>query len=361
MAFSGLERSCLAARWICALFLVASAAQTSAATSDVRIGVYYYPGWSPDIPMAAHKLPWEPIRAFPGRMPAIGEYRDDSAQTLRIQLDQMKAGGLSYIVFDSYVGPGGTVRSDQAIKAYMVAATGQDLKFAIMWDDSDKFLTSVADWDTIVGFWIDRYLRDFRYLKVEGQPALFIFSAEKLDSRAAVFGSSGEKLIARAQELAKLRGLPGIFFVAGTGPTTPMGRGLAKQEGYGALSQYDLGTSGLKDLPGTGFARRDAGYRKYWGQFESVSTLPTILPISAGWDRKPWGGSVEDGAIPTPKQFKSHVRAALFYLRAAPSEAGRMGTICCWNEYGEGSILEPTKQYGDAYLKGLKAALDVGR
>ena len=32
----------------------------------------------------------------------------------------------------------------------------------------------------------------------------------------------------------------------------------------------------------------------------------------------------------------------------------RTGIICCWNEYGEGSYIEPTKAFGMQYLERVK-------
>ena len=38
-----------------------------------------------------------------------------------------------------------------------------------------------------------------------------------------------------------------------------------------------------------------------------------------------------------------------------PEKTLRMGVICCWNEYGEGSFIEPTKRMGKELLERVRA------
>lgn len=326
----------------------------------IRLGVYYYPGWSPAIQYAVRPDPWAPLRRFPELLPAKGEYRDGAPAVLRQQLDEMGRGGLSFVVFDTYIGQGGAPRGDQAIEAYRRVATAKDPGFALLWANHDAMLRSLADWDAMLGSWLERYLRDRRYLRVNGKPLVFIFSAKGLEDRARSFGSSTAILLARAQARAREAGLPGIAFVAGGGPQPAIIKGAARAWGYAALSDYNMGTGGYA-MAGTGYARRVAVYRRYWEVYRRDADLPVILPITAGWDRTPWGGSDEDGAMPAPAEFAGHLREALAILARGRTEASRLGVICCWNEYGEGSVLEPTRKDGAARLKALRAVLDEAR
>lgn len=347
------SRSCkltFAATALCAL-----APSARAVDRPVRLGVYYYPGWSPNIAQAVHKSPWLPIEPYGDRMPAMGEYVDGDPNVLRTQLDAMKAGGLSFVVFDSYVSGGGKTRADQSINAYMAVADSNDPQFSILWDNSDQSVKSMSDWVAILSVWCDRYFRDSRYVRVDGRPMLMIFSASVLDATATRFGVTGGELLVKAQAIAKAHGLPGIFFVAGSPPNTSMARGRAASEGYSALSEYNLSALGA---PGAGYLRRDGAYQRYWKAYTMNASVPAILPLTVGWDRTPWGGSKEDGAVPTPEQFATHVAAALSYMRRGETQASRMGVICCWNEYGEGSILEPTRKMGSAYLQALRGELN---
>ena len=39
----------------------------------------------------------------------------------------------------------------------------------------------------------------------------------------------------------------------------------------------------------------------------------------------------------------------------------RIGVVCCWNEFGEGSYIEPTKEMGAAVVERLGRVLNAGR
>jgi len=323
-----------------------------AQSAPIRIGVYYYPGWTPRIPMALRSDPWAPIRKFPQRMPAKGEYSDDSPVIMRQQLDEMNSGGISFVAFDVFTGPDGSPRSDQAIRAYLsVARVNKDPKLALMWDNSYSFIKSSSDWDKIIKFWTTRYLTHPNALHIINKPVVFIFSANKMDELARNLGMTTEEMLDRAQIVAKSLGTDGIFFVAGVAPNSPF-LNKVRDFGYNAVSEYNLGSSGH------GFTNRDQSYRRYWSMYEEKSPLPVVLPMTVGWDRTPWGGSTQDNSRSDPNAFAVHTRAAIQYLQKGRSEENRVGVICCWNEYGEGSVLEPTRQYSNSHLLRLKREIN---
>lgn len=57
---------------------------------------------------------------------------------------------------------------------------------------------------------------------------------------------------------------------------------------------------------------------------------------------------MHDQLIGTPEEFESHVRAGVQeVIKGGPPY---IGVICCWNEFGEGSYVEPTRKLGDAII-----------
>ena len=353
-------RSIFAVVWAMAGLLVQPALAADASDPDIaapiQIGVYYWPGWSPNLPDAAYADPWAPLAKYPGRIPLIGRYDNSSPTVMRKQLDEMKQARLSFVVFDCYNNANGSDRLPQSEIAYMAVATNNDPKFALLWANHDNGLTSAQDWDNLVTTWIAKYLLDRRYLRVNGHPVVFVFSPDNLERRAATFHSTPAALLGRAQELAHRFALPDIAFVGGGGPHPDFIHNKANAAGYAALSDYNMGT-GDYTMAGTGYERRIAVYRKYWHVYQRDATLPYILPITVGWDRSPWGGSKEDGAMSTPEQFREHLTDAVQILQRGRDPFSRMGVICCWNEFGEGSILEPTVAFGDRHLRVLDQIL----
>ena len=95
------------------------------------------------------------------------------------------------------------------------------------------------------------------------------------------------------------------------------------------------------------------GYEETWKQATAHAKLPYIVPVSPGWDSTPWYG--ERAMVRTnsrPEKFRAMCEAAKKYvsprLNAVISE--------CWNEFGEGSYIEPTTQYGFGYLDAIRDA-----
>ena len=66
------------------------------------------------------------------------------------------------------------------------------------------------------------------------------------------------------------------------------------------------------------------------------------------------------GPAPLPHQLgrqvgELHLLAARQFMDANPTLTRRTGVICCWNEFGEGSFIEPTKVDGLKYLEQIRA------
>ena len=98
----------------------------------------------------------------------------------------------------------------------------------------------------------------------------------------------------------------------------------------------------------------DKAYRTQWEWILKNSKLPYFTPMTSGWDKRPWGGSspaAHDNSVSTPETFESHLRAAKALMDAYPERSKRTGMLCCWNEFGEGSYIEPTKRHGMRYLE----------
>lgn len=347
------------ARSLCCLLAILLASLAPVAFAGVQMGVYYFPGWSSNIRYSKTANPWAAIEPFPQRMPLGGPYSDDDPRVLRRQLDDMIAAALSFVVFDAYAGPNGVSRQTQAIDAYLKIAKADDPKFAIMWANHDKFLKTERDWHVMVDAWLTSYLKNDRYFRLHGRPVVFIYSADKLKVQAEAMGKSTESLFQWAQQRAVDAGLLGIAFVAGSDPNNPMISSWASHAGYAAVSNYNLGRLSVPGERKPGYPGLDERYQKAWRSYYRSADLPVILPLTTGWDRTPWGGTtpaVEDASQSTADQFASHVEAAI-KLMQSESPQFEVGLICCWNEYGEGSVLEPTVGFGRAHIEVLHRAL----
>lgn len=133
----------------------------------------------------------------------------------------------------------------------------------------------------------------------------------------------------------------------------------SKYAGFFAYNYYGPATFRFGDgrQVAHNYREWDQGYRDHWSWMLRNSSGYFIVPMSVGWDKRPWGGSrdpEQDKCVSTPEQFEAHLMAAREAMRKYPDKTRDMGVICCWNEFGEGSYIEPTKKYGFDFLERVR-------
>lgn len=332
-------------------------AQTAASP---KTGVFYFPGWKDHELGLGHDLPWEPIKPYPERKPVLGWYDEGSDKPMAQQLAWMQLYGIGFVVFDAYWLGEEHQRPlmAQATEAYLRAKDKHGVKFALMYANHDGRPRQGKDFYALIAYWLDHYLTKPDYLKLDGKPVVFIMGGEDIDVKARQFGSNAKLLFDRAQAMAKAAGLPGLYFVGGTGAADPLTLGAGAKMGYSAYFAYNYHTAPGQTKPSHSYAELDQVYRAHWRWFMDKSDLPYVIPTTSGWDSRPWGGSADpahDKSVSTPEQFKQHLLTAKSLMAANPSRSNGLSVICCWNEFGEGSYIEPTKGTGYSYLEAVQS------
>jgi hypothetical protein len=164
--------------------------------------------------------------------------------------------------------------------------------------------------------------------------------------------------VQQAQDAMRAAKLPSFHFVAGVWNGKDPSIAEAGKAGFGSISSYNYSKAPGDTREAHGFAERDTMYQRVWtGMANNVAGLPVILPLTAGWDKRAWGGSADaltDSSTPSDDQFRTHLSAARAFMRNSKVERA---IVCCWNEYGEGSVIEPTRDGGDSRLKAMKEIL----
>ena len=355
LAFQSLTGCCI----IALASTGATASETQRASYGERIGVYYFPGWSTSEDKKAPD-PWKPIRPYPDRIPKLGFYDDAQASIIRQQVEMMKSAGLGFVAFDWYFDSNLHSAHEGAIRAFLKTQTPSQFSFALMWANHDSFPTSLAQWDSMTDYWISNYFRDTRYLRINGKPVVIVMLISFLDAQADHFGWTSTALLQRARALAQRRGFPGIYFIGGAGGRSAQVKS-APAGGFDAFTAYNYNPTPQDDVTPFGFLGLDQLYQSHWAGFIADSPHPLVVPLTSGWDRRPWGGStnpLRDRAIATPSELEAHIEAGLSVARRLPTENGPMAILCCWNEFGEGSFLEPTTENGNDRLDAVRKALD---
>lgn len=347
---------------VLSLSMVVITSQSQVAAKQPVLGVFYFPGWKDDALGLVYPKPWEPIKKFPEREPLLGWYDEGSLPVMEQQLDWMSAYGLGFVVFDWYWGGEREVLG-HAVAAYHASNGKRRMPYALMWANHGAGPKTEADFVAMGRELIEKHFSRPEYLKVGGKPLLYFQVPENLEAKARAFGRDSTALIAGLQRQARQAGLPGVLVLAGAGGGPGPVPANARRWGYEAYFTYNYhagigGRTRGEARFSHSYAELDEGYQEHWNWFITKGDLPYVVPMTSGWDKRPWGGSKEpahDRSVATQSEFRAHLRRGRELIAAYPDKTLGMGIVCCWNEFGEGSYIEPTKAQRFQYLEAIKA------
>ena len=321
------------------------------AKSKYRVGSYYFPGWY-------DASRWEPIqRTAPWRKPVLGWYDESNPETIDWQIKWAVEHGVSFFLVDWYWSAGNT-HLMHWLEGFDKAKYRDQLDWAIMWANHNAPGThSKDDWIKVTQFWIDHYLKMPNYLQVDGNPAIYIWAPSNI--RRDLGGSvQAKELLDLSQKMAQDAGLPGITFIAMNAGGSPGAAELLASEGYEGNATYHWWADATsladdpRNFPYDLVAQRSKqGWeqRRKWLTDAGTFYQPTA---DTGWDARPWHGDKSMVIYDrTPAGFEKILRDAKSYLDEHNENFLILGP---WNEWGEGSYIEPNQEYGFQMLEAVR-------
>lgn len=331
------------------------------ATNDFSLGVYYFPGWKNHAMAGPYPLPWDKIKSFPALKPLLGWYQEGSVSVMSQQLQWMAKHNINYVVFDMIWGRNTETYLDHAVNAYLRSKDKSDIKFSILWANHTNYIFSKDKLSRIVRIWCNEYFSRPEYLQLDGKPVVFIFSARILNQNIEKIGMKPAEFFAHANQIARSLGLKGIVFIGGVSAADPA-MDYSTASGYSGFTAYNYHSPVSYRLPqqsnmSHNYTELDAAYRDHWQWMLNHASGSFIVPLTSGWSKTPWGGSADpahDQSISTPAEFAQHLKAAKTLMQANADRTRKMAVICCWNEYGEGSYIEPTQSTSFSYLETIR-------
>jgi hypothetical protein len=321
------------------------------AFGKIPIGVYYFPGWK-----SAGQ--WAPITKYPERRPALGWYREGDPNVAEWQIRWAVEHGINFFAFDWYWTQGSRGLEHALVNGFLKAPDHRLMKFCLLWANHNPPNTSSqADCVAAARHWTDSYFRLPEYLRFRGKPVIIIFSLYRFTFD---MGTAGVRKALDAMR-AEAASVGGIYFVACVGSMGDARE--AAREGYDAITAYNWPGLGVpaneKRAP---FADLLGAYRRHWDEVTEPGGLPLLVPISGGWDNRPWAGDaalVRSGR--TPELFRRHLLDARRYIVDHPDRTIPMAIVEAWNEWGEGSYIEPMQEFGFGYLDAIRSVFGDGR
>jgi hypothetical protein len=303
------------------------------------------------------------IEPWPERKPVIGWYNEGEPEVADWHIKYWLEHGISGVVYCWYRsnlnGPV-TQQIGHAIHDGLLKARYLDrIKFAIMWENGcGQGVGSSEDlMENVLPFWIENYFSHPSYLRVDGKPLLYIWVPSNVTKH---LGSSEEvrKTFDAMRAVCRQKGLGGLYLVGCVGGENRVALETMAKEGWDASSAYgnswrpppEVRTVGdFVCAPFEGFVQQQ---EKIWKFKRGLGLLPDITAAMMGWDSRPWKETPFFWSENTPEKFRDLCLRAKRIMDAGTGSGPDKNTIifCCWNEFGEGHYIEPTRGYGFSYL-----------
>jgi hypothetical protein len=306
---------------------------------------------------------WGAIEPWPERKPVLGWYNEGDPEVADWHIKYWLEHGITGVIYCWYrsnlnapvTQTLGHAIHDGLLKARYLPR----IEFGIMWENGcGQGAGSTRDLlDNLLPFWIENYFSHPSYLRVDGKPVLYIWVPQNVTRH---LGSSAE--VRRAFEAMRARcrekGLGGLYIVGCVGTADRRALEVMAAEGWDASSAYGAGWRQPAEVktagdficaPYEGFTEQQ---EQIWKAKRSYGLLPDITAAMMGWDSRPWNETPFFWSDNTPAKFRDLCRRAKAVIDAGGGTGPATNTLifCCWNEFGEGHYIEPTRGYGFEYL-----------
>jgi hypothetical protein len=384
-----------------AMIIGATLGVPTRAEDDVTVAAYYFPNYHPTDPRnAAANGPgwseWELVKAakprFAGheqpKVPLWGYTDESDPKAMQPKIAAAADHGIDAFIYDWYFYEDGPFLQRGLEQGFMKAANNRRLRFGLMWANHNWIeifparlrekprllypgAMTPAGFDRMADYVIATYFKQPNYWLIAGNP---YFSIYELSTLVQGFGSvpATRAALDRFREKTRRAGLPGLHLnaVVWGGILLPGEREpadpakLVTDLGFDSITSYIWVHHVPLDFPATGYAKARDQYLAYFDSALKRFTQPYFPNASMGWDStprtdqtQPWenAGYPYTGVITgnTPTAFREAMQRIKTRLLAALTQP-KIVTINSWNEWTEGSYLEPDTAHGLAYLEAVK-------
>lgn len=383
-------------------------ASTRDANASITVASYYFGNYHPNDPRNEKMKgkgwsEWELVKAakprFPGhqqpKVPLWGHTDESDPKVMAQKIAAAADHGIDVFIFDWYYYDDGPFLDRPIDEGFLKAPNNNRIKFAFMWANHDwedlhpykkgsphtvMFPGKVTpeNFEKICDHVIKDYFSHPSYWKIDGKPYFSFYDLSKLLEN---FGTVEEARAGLDKFRAKVKatGFPGLHLnaVAWGQPILPGEKvpvdsaKLVRDLGFDSVTSYVWIHHVLMPAQQTDYNEVRDAYFKYWDSAKTKFNVPFFPNVTMGWDPSPrcdQRDKFENGGYPftntigenTPANFRAALEATKKRLLAQPDSAGpRILNINCWNEWTEGSHLEPDTVNGMKYLDAVRDVFGV--
>jgi hypothetical protein len=382
----------------------------SASAQRPLVAAYYFPNYHADPRNAlVHGQGWtewdlvnQATPRFPGHQqplaPLWGCENEADPGVMARKIDAAADHGVDCFIFDWYHYNDGPFLERCLEEGFLRAPNVERIKFCCMWANHDwhdihpakqsdlsRLLypgsVTPATFDTICDVLIDRYFSHPSHLLVNGAPYFSIYDVASLVNSLGGSVLSARKALDRFREKVRAAGFPDLHLNA-----IGWNCGLLKGEAETGVRVEDFKALGFDSIGGyvwvhyaslnnTGKIHSEYGsvrdaYLDAYHALRAKTSLPVFPNVTMGWDSTPRTVQSESWAPDLGYPFTSIMKTSPAEFREAltlikkQAQAGpdfQMVSLNAWNEWTEGSYLEPDKQNGWAYLEAIRSVFGLAQ
>jgi hypothetical protein len=370
-----------------------------------EVAVYYFPNYHEDVRNAVQHGPgwteWELVRRaeprFPGHqqpnLPARGFEDEADPQVMAKKIDAAADHGVDTFIFDWYWYNDGPYLQRGLDEGFLRAPNNFRLNFSLMWANHDWVdihplkrsdnpfrdatvlypgAVTPETFERIIDHCIRNYFRHPSYWLIDGCPYFSFYDLTKL---MAGFGGieNTRKMFELFRAKVKAAGFKDMHLnaVVWNNPILPGENAPADVKKVVDTLGFDSVTSYVwihhyvtKQFPEVEYNTVRDAYFKYWDEAKHKFDQPYYPNITMGWDSSPrtvQSDVFDERGYPfmyilknnTPENFRQALAMAKDKVEASGMPHPFI-TINAWNEWTEGSYLEPDLKHGMQYLEAIR-------
>jgi hypothetical protein len=311
---------------------------------------------------------------FPGHLqpkrPLWGPFNEADPTWAEQEISAAADAGIHAFMVDWYWYNGTQILQEQLEQGFLKAGNRDRMKFAIMWANVDwnnqypavatakdywdcatlyKQTYSREDMDRIVDYWLEHYLLQPNYWRLQDLPVIQIFDVDHL---LKTFSSSElHRAFDRMRERCVHAGLPGLHLQT-CGFT--LGKTPLKEVGIDSATSYHTFDRKFGYFQVNTFADGARQSVALWEQTTKSIDVPYFPDCPVGWDNScRFGDRTNIFVSRTADQYELLLEAAKRHvIRYRTSQP--VVFLSAWNEWSEDHYLLPDEVHGYGYLEAVR-------
>jgi hypothetical protein len=374
--------------------------------TSIEVAAYYFPNYHVDcrneIVHDKGWTEWELVKAarprFSGhyqpRVPLWGYEDEADPAVFARKINAAADHGIDAFLFDWYYYNDGPYLERALEEGYLHAPNNQRLKFALMWANHDWIDIHPArhdvkpailypgavtrkTWERMTDFIVAHYFSHPSYWTIDGCPYFSIYEMYRfIDGLGGL--AEAQRAIASFRAKTKAAGFSDLHLnaVVWGVQVLPSEKVVTNAEqmvaavGADSVSSYVwIHHVPLGDFPTTDYATVLQEAIQNWAELSTQFSVPYYPNVTMGWDASPrtnQSGPYDNFGYPytpslsgnSPAAFRLALQKAKEFL-AQRNPAQRVLSINAWNEWTEGSYLEPDTLNGMGYLEAIRDTFDL--